>query len=141
MPIKSTVIPQSTAGLRADIDDHNLRHEDGGADEIDVTGLTGLPDISNLAVVGHGSYTGNGTQNRPIAHGLGVVPKFIIWQEVVIDRGFILQLRDTVHQRLNANNHTNHTVTVWDATSFYVGESGGGQNNVNARVINWVAFG
>lgn len=32
---------------------------------------------SNLAIIGIGTYTGDGTTNRAIPHGLGTIPKFV----------------------------------------------------------------
>jgi hypothetical protein len=69
----------------------------------------------------NGSYTGNNTVNKAVAHGLGRVPKAVTinrkdangtaWGRI-IESGFIIGL-DTVGAERNA-------VTAWDATNFYV---------------------
>jgi len=91
---------------------------------------------SNLSVIGSGNYTGDGTQNRAIPHGLGASPKFVY----IIDNTnnlMFFNLSSTEMLRPDANEYT---VTAWDSTNFYVGQAAGAQGNTNAVVYRWVAF-
>lgn len=87
----------------------------------------------------YGQYTGNNTQNRAIAHGLGRTPKIIFitpesWGTAIFD----LQpgvIQDAVSYRAA---HTGP-----DSTNFYVGITGymGESKNANGLNYYWVAIG
>lgn len=85
-----------------------------------------------------GSYTGDGTANRAIAHGLGVTPKIVLISGVNgyygvfhCQGGYVF----TYSYR--------HTVTAPDATSFYVGNSSNYEESANysGYVYYWTAIG
>lgn len=80
-----------------------------------------------------GSFTGDGSNNRAIPHGLGMVPRivFIIPGDVNGYFGFIVSGNQTDY----ANTRT--AVTAADATNFYVS---GVKMNTNLASQNWVAM-
>ena len=100
-------------------------------------------DVSGLTKLTSGSYTGNSTVNRAVAHGLERIPKLVRIYEVgeelmwdllaelgnlVIDGGSYLWWYD---------------VTEADVTNFYVGNAGSYADsaNYNGTEYKWVAFG
>lgn len=85
-----------------------------------------------------GNYAGDNTQNRAIAHGLGRVPKFIMFQQIVAGDSSVLQAYSTINTRIVDTANT--TVTAWDATSVYVGGVTGAVNNVTGSTYYWVAI-
>lgn len=88
-----------------------------------------------------GNYTGNDGANRAIPHGLGRIPNGLIIVEYVTPNVF------KQSPPLNGNifrwgSTTMYTVSILDATSFYVGHATSYVNsaNGNAKVYMWVAF-
>ena len=90
-----------------------------------------------MAVITSGSYTGDGTSNKAIPHGLGVRPKI-----VQITKGpFLYYMSEGYIMRLNPAAD-NTIVTDMDDTNFYVGVSGDAVNtaNDNTEVYIWTAI-
>ncbi|MBU2685588.1 MAG: hypothetical protein KKF27_20295, partial [Gammaproteobacteria bacterium] len=78
-----------------------------------------------ISKVSSGTYAGNNTVNRAVAHGLSSTPNFIIiqditagefWHRVSGTKLYTLQMAGTL-------GNTNYTVTAIDGTNFYVGNA------------------
>lgn len=82
-----------------------------------------------------GSYVGDDTANRPIAHGIGVVPKAIFICNTD-GKMFFMIIPGTI-----SYGNLIKSVPVWDATNFYVGPSLIGYANQTGKTYYWVAFG
>ncbi|MBA7665618.1 hypothetical protein ES703_73692 [subsurface metagenome] len=87
-----------------------------------------------------GSYTGDDTVNRAIAHGLGVAPKLVVVMPDNVENaenrcGVILGGFDGNFGGLGDN------CTDPDATSFYVSHNTFAQFNIQDVVYYWAAFG
>ena len=81
-----------------------------------------------------GTYNGDDAANRAIAHGLGVVPSVVVIVQVnATNSGFVAGARC-----INAFMDNSDSVTAWDATNFYVGDTSS-QLNGTGDVYNWVA--
>lgn len=96
---------------------------------------------SVFSIIGSGSYSGNNTANRAVAHGLGVTPKLIYFSTatgLVLWQGISGNMEDT-----DASATANYAVTGWDASNFYVGNAGGYARSANASgtTYYWIAFG
>ena len=97
--------------------------------------------LDDMCYVNNGGYTGDGTVNRAISHGLGRTPKFVIfgrgdgYYRSIVYSGSILYTTATYDSA--------YTVTGWDSTYFYVGAAGdmGPSNNQNTLTYSWTAFG
>lgn len=96
-----------------------------------------------LVIQTGGSYTGDGTVNRAIPHGLGVVPKIVIllhtgeeWHRIYGGYANILYNIDGMDSGLIA-------VTAPDATNFYVGNAADylKSANSNGAAYRWAAIG
>uniref|UniRef100_A0A6M3LYZ5 Uncharacterized protein n=1 Tax=viral metagenome TaxID=1070528 RepID=A0A6M3LYZ5_9ZZZZ len=139
---------------------HEGTHVAGGSDDIDSAlaiaamanlttgkiwqGVAGRPSEVDLpaggVVISSGTYIGNDTDNRAIAHGLGVIPKLVIvlctnatWDE----RSGILAHSDyfvSFKGRYNA-------VTARTTTNFYVPEENDCTLNLSSKTYVWVAIG
>lgn len=109
---------------------HAARHNDGGADAITLTAY---------AKITEGTYTGDGTQNRAIPHGLGIVPGVVIIGKVTAPYsvGFIVSNLGTHCMIADAGATTGYTQTAPDNVNFYVGGVGGAGLNVNLAVYHW----
>jgi hypothetical protein len=92
----------------------------------------------------HGTYTGNGSQNRAISHGLGTTPSCVIISNLddpgnancFYSGGAVFQIYGGGAGLFIIGN-----VTAWDDTNFYVGTTAaGGISNVNAYSFLWAAF-
>ncbi len=94
-----------------------------------------------LPLINTGSYAGNSTANRAIAHGLGVVPKMIIitatngttgYCSIILSSGIIIAL---------ASNHLGLSVTAATSTNFYVGNDTDYLDSANGLLnYTWVAI-
>ena len=95
------------------------------------------PPAATVAVT-NGTYTGDNTVNRAIAHGLGVVPKFVFCANAT-DGQSISQLAGA-----GRCYHTSAslTVTAADTTNFYVGNATqyGRSANADTLVYTWAAI-
>jgi len=90
-----------------------------------------------------GSYTGNGTANRAIPHGLGRKPKYVkiqnldinVQNELLAELGLIFVHLETSFGRF--------TITDMDTVYFYVGNTDSYNNSGNGLGCEyyWVAFG
>lgn len=109
--------------------------------EADTTSIHGIADTSKLAVIASGNYTGNDTPNRAIVHGLGVVPKYVMFSSSAYILLYMIKPAN-IHY-LHDTSKGARTVTIWDVTNFYVGETGyyaASANNTGTEYY-WVAFG
>ena len=101
--------------------------------------------MGSHAIIGNksGSYGGNDTVNRPIAHSLGVIPKHIL---IAVDSGYIGQMSqhrngkimftfDAGRGEINVNNMTDTYFYVGNAGNYFTSMNGGG------RGYYWIAFG
>jgi len=82
-----------------------------------------------------GTYSGDGTDNRAIAHGLGVTPKYVLIMS--LNNYFVGCIVQGYNVNVYAN--TNQLCTSWDATNFYVVDTTV-QFNDAATNYNWVAI-
>jgi len=90
-------------------------------------------------VLNTGIYTGDDTTNRAIAHGLGVVPKYVqVFNLSYVDYESMYSADPTHWFGPNDNNIA---VTTLDATNFYVGGSSVKVVNHNGQLYKWVAWG
>jgi len=100
---------------------------------------THLAAASGGALVNTGSYTGNNTTQRAIAHGLSVAPKIVIIHDL---------LNNTIETIISTSIVTasgvyaDETATTADATNFYVGGNGGVNypGNLNPQSYIWCAI-
>lgn len=91
--------------------------------------------LGNGVAIASGSYTGNDTDNRAIAHGLGATPKLVLIGRIGgLDGGLVTDTRNANH-----GTNTNVAVTGWDSTYFYVSNTTVIFNN-SGVTYNWVAF-
>ncbi len=94
-----------------------------------ITGSASAP-----VLISTGQYTGNSTQNRAIAHGLGITPKIII---ISSSSGNI----SSVVSNKWHNGSAQYTVTAMDSINFYIGTASPDFfGNTNPNVYNWVAI-
>ncbi len=82
-----------------------------------------------------GNYIGNDVANRPIAHGMGVVPKAIF---ICNNDGKIFNM--IIPGTISYGNLLK-SVQTWDSINFYVGPSLVGHANQIGKTYYWVAFG
>jgi len=130
---------------------HATRHENGGADEIDVTDLSGvLADAQTPSAHSHsaiGSYTGDNSVNRAIAHGLGVTPKLVIIRAddatAVNAWAFAIIQGLAKISAIGSDGEEIVAVTAMSATNFYIGNNLGYPETANATgiVYYWAAIG
>lgn len=83
-----------------------------------------------------GTYTGDGNNNRAIAHGLGVRPSCVVIQSFGTGYNYILSAASTVCQ---VALHSPVAVTDRDATYFYVGTDVTSANNAGTT-YTWTAL-
>jgi len=103
-------------------------------------GAGNSPEWATGVRINAGTYTGDGTVNRGIAHGLGVAPKFVF-----IQRGGVI-LHIVEHGKINYNSSgmtTIYSVTIPDSTNFYVGNSSHYYRSGNGEgtLYYWFAIG
>lgn len=94
---------------------------------------------TTVAEVSSGSYTGDGTQNRAIPHGLSKVPKLVRLHNSS-NATFYEVNSSTNIQEVNQTQVSNSAVTAMDTTNFYVGTAVNFLGNVNLQVHTWVAI-
>lgn len=105
-------------------------------------------EVDPSRVPTNGSYTGDGTNDRQIAHGLGVIPKLVIitnrstpvWHYKLLstDNGALYNIE------INANGQRMAGITAMDTTNFSVGAATGSDaeaGNESGDVYHWVAIG
>lgn len=106
----------------------------------------GLPNAHHTKTVAtSGSYSGNDTANRAIAHGLGATPKLVIiitpesafyWYRLVAGSDYVYCAGITSGGYM-------HAVTAMNGTNFYVGNATSYLQSANGSGYNfyWVAIG
>ncbi len=107
-----------------------------------VNGAATAPSWVGIAFkASSGQYTGADTVNRAIAHGLGVVPKYV--RLVVSTTGFVLFTILYGEAIIIYEGNAVYAVTAPTATNFYVGNAGSYAQSANANTVvyNWVAIG
>jgi len=99
------------------------------------------------AFIGSGSYEGDKTEDRAIAHGLGRTPKIIIFWVHDSSRDYnVIMLQDSASTCMGMRLDTAivHTgFNIWDSTNFYVGPSsvtGGTGLNYTGYTYTWFAL-
>ncbi len=93
-----------------------------------------MANVNTPILISSGAYSGDGTQNRAIAHGLPIIPT-IVW--IASSSGSNNTIRGT---KLN-NMVYQVTVTAPDGTNFYVGSASPDfYCNVLGHSYNWVAI-
>lgn len=118
----------------------------------DTTGTTAAVGTSDTkfattafvhSIIASGTYTGDGTANRAISHGIGLKPKAVLINGNGGDRQFISMIYDmTVVIQTDSAGFRTYTVTDASTTNFYVGEaSTPNYGNRNGDTYKWVAFG
>lgn len=138
-------------------DSHN--HNGGDGAQIDHTTLSNIGTNTHAqidtyiaasaphpghAIITTGTYTGDGTQNRAIPHGLGRVPKLVIVITTNAGQMVMNYIDNTTHGHYESGSTTlNDTRAAWDSTNFYVGDPGGGHDNGSGGTYqySWVAIG
>ena len=94
----------------------------------------------SVALRASGTYNGDGTQNRPIAHGLAAIPKFVYLFTTTGTLGF-LQIPDRSTYCLATNAAQSHTVTQATTTDFYIGSPAANfYGNVAGSTYYWIAI-
>jgi hypothetical protein len=78
-----------------------------------------------------GSYTGDGTANRAVAHGLGSIPKIVILHSNSSGVGIGVNMRGNILKFVGTTTAGQFVVTTTDSTNFYVGSAGDYPNSFN----------
>ncbi len=84
----------------------------------------------------YGSYTGDGTDNRAIAHSLGTTPALVF---IVSNSQAFMIVRGLARTMDIAGGGTHYNMTAPDATSFYVSNNAGNGANVSGLTYYWAA--
>lgn len=88
-------------------------------------------------------YTGNGAQNRNVAHGCGVIPVMVIVTSNTTRKRTIWiqgQTLSAIHLDNVGGSSSNGIVSV-DATNIVVGNDAvGSEYNVNLQAFEWIAI-
>jgi len=106
----------------------------------DGSGVPAEIAVSSVAVA-VGTYTGDSTANRAIAHGLGVTPKYVTWVE---SGGQYVKMTNQDPGRIHYDRSgSKHVVTAETSTNFYVGNATNYTQSANltATTYRWVAIG
>jgi len=119
------------------------------------TGLKWEDFPTGVAIITTGTYTGNGTANRAITHGLGSIPKVVLIQNqtdtsylyyymIFPGFGYILGFRLSAGSWSGQSNILYLVVTQINSSYFYVGNSSDSNYiftaNTNNKIYRWVAF-
>lgn len=122
----------------------------GGATttDIDITNANldmngnNITNVENVANFATGSYTGNGSTGRAIAHGLGVTPKFITVQTLAVENSVSwISGMGAQWNILDGTSPANSFTIAPDADNFYVGDGVSQVANINSETYYWVAWG
>ena len=91
-----------------------------------------------LVTLTSGTYNGDASVNKAIAHGLGKVPKIVII--TCNDDSFLILKPDLI---VNPNNSSSFAITAWTTTNFYVGNAAqySQSANENTKPYYWAAIG
>ena len=101
------------------------------------------PAAAAGAAVASGSYTGDSTVNRAIAHGLGATPKLVIITYCYGTYYFMIWARvANIKYQVGASGGQK-AVTIMDAINFYVGNATNYiySANLGTYVYDWLAIG
>jgi hypothetical protein len=122
--------------------------------QAEATGLKWENFPLGTAYAASGTYTGNSSANRPIAHELGVVPRVVFIQNqtdtsalffFIIFPGFsyMVSFQLTGGSWLSESNITNLSVTQMDGNNFYIGHAGSYASTANlaGKSYRWAALG
>ena len=94
---------------------------------------------STVCKITKGTYQGDGTNNKAIAHGLGKIPKIIHLIKIGYQDNLILVNMDSnLGTWVNAIDSTIDGVPAATATDFYVSA---GLSNITGKTYYWVALG
>ena len=149
---RATQLSQITIDVDLDMGAHNitldaLQTVDG--EDVSAHVAAAYPH-SGHAVIKSGSYAGDSTVNRAIAHGLGRAPQMVFF--FVNEAGFTtvwgINVFGTVILAVRESETPAYvsflTVTDWDETNFYVGNASSYDSSMNGPAwtpIYWVAIG
>jgi len=98
-----------------------------------------LPFQANAyTVTTQGTYTGNGTGNRAVAHGLAGTPSFVTIARSDATGASTCFIYGSAPTILRNTGDVSFTVTTMDATNFYTGSTAGSCNS-NTIGYAWVA--
>ena len=138
LPVSTHSTDTSTHGVTTVADAADLTTH-----EADTTSIHGITDTSKLCVISTGTYTGDDSVNRAIAHGLGVVPKFVKIAASGALSPIIQIIEMGVIHFMDAVNYNNLSVTNPTTTNFYIGNATDYAHtaNTNGATYSWVAFG
>lgn len=124
----------------------------GHATAAQIAKLAGIATGATKNAMATGSYTGNNTANRAIAHGLGVTPKLVVIISITNAKALIgilnpLDASITSGSEFAAAGAApqinTYPVTAMNTTNFYVGHSGDMYlaANSNTCTYKWFALG
>ena len=149
---RATTLSQITIDVDLDMGAHNitldaLQTVDG--EDVSAHVAAAYPH-SGHTIIKTGTYAGDSTVNRAIAHGLGRLPQLVIffidnasyttvWGVIAFGTN-ILAVRETEAPPYESFL----TVTEWDETNFYVGNASSYDSSMNGPAwtpIYWVAIG
>lgn len=87
-----------------------------------------------------GTYTGDGSADKAIAHGLGSIPKLVFIIGNNATTGVLLDYQSGYITSVNGG--ARYAVTAQNVTNFYVGDAGSYINSMNEAVTEyyWVAI-
>jgi hypothetical protein len=101
-----------------------------------------ITTVTQPYAIAAGTYVGDASNNKAVAHGLTVVPKLIIiWR--ANNGSYWLQASTTANITFIANGTaiTTYAVTNMTSTNFYVGNTDYTITaNLNAQTYNFLAF-
>lgn len=86
-----------------------------------------------------GTYTGDSSANRAIAHGLGRIPSLVLLVSNDVNFTYIVNGLDAI---IHPTDGAHYHVTAMDANYFYVGNAANytDSDNLNLAVIYWAAM-
>ncbi|NJD76945.1 MAG: hypothetical protein FIB08_07610 [Candidatus Methanoperedens sp.] len=105
--------------------------------------FAGLLSTDVAATIAGSSYTGNGTANRAIPHGLGRTPKIVFLQRDEAGYGHAWIINGNLIVYTDSGSTAKYAVTAADSTNFYVGNSAQydlSMNGASGATHYWVAI-
>lgn len=96
--------------------------------------------LGGVALIATGTYTGDDSANKAIAHGLGIVPKIIfVYADLGLNACSIMGATPVI---INSMAGSYFTVTAATSTNFYVGNVGNYPESANSNGVGytWVAL-
>jgi hypothetical protein len=91
----------------------------GDAKDIDLNGQNILN--AGIPILIRGTYTGNGTANRTVAHGLGRIPKLILVFNLTTASIIMQDATGGIVEGNSGGSSQIYSVTPADLTNFYIG--------------------